>query len=150
MSAKTPRFPPPRSQSNPLEALAIGALGAMVVVVVELWLTGELSGRVFGGTWPHTPFGEMPQVLGRFRQHVADPAKAWPRTDRRLIPGATAFYVTMLATVAPLVVGAASSCCVADPDRGALKPALLVGRGNRIYGCSESTSLTQDGSRWAV
>jgi type IV secretion system protein VirD4 len=105
MSAKTPRFPPPRSQSNPLEALAIGALGAVVVVVVELWLTGELSGRAFGGAWPHTPFGEMPQVLGRFRQHVADPAKAWPRTDRRLIPGPIAFYFTMLATPVPFAVG---------------------------------------------
>ena len=102
MSAKVPRFPPPRSQANSLEILALAALGVVVMAGAELWLTGELSGRLFGGAWPRTGPGEMGDVLGRFRDHVADPAKAWPRPERRLIPAAPAFYATLAATLIPL------------------------------------------------
>jgi type IV secretion system protein VirD4 len=102
MSARAPRFSPPRSQANPLEVLVIGAVVVVVAIAAELWLTGELAGRVFGGAWPRTPLGEMGRVLGRFRDHVSDPAEAWPRPERRLIPSATAFYATLLATLIPL------------------------------------------------
>jgi type IV secretion system protein VirD4 len=85
--------------------LAIAALGFVVALAVELWLVGELSGRLFGGAWPSARLGDMPQVLGRFRYHAGDPAKAWPLTDSRLIPGPAAFYATLLITLLPLLVG---------------------------------------------
>jgi type IV secretion system protein VirD4 len=102
MSAKAPRFPPPRSQANPLETLALATLGLVVAAGATLWLTGELSGRLFGGGWPGTSIGAMGDVLARFRDHAANPAQAWPRPERRLIPGAVAFYGTLMATLTPL------------------------------------------------
>lgn len=102
MSAKAPRFPPPRSPGNSLETLALVTLIAVVAAGAVLWLTGELSGRIFAGSWPGTSLGAMGNVLAHFRDHVANPAKAWPRPERRAIPGPVAFYGTLAAVAVPL------------------------------------------------
>ena len=70
-----PRFPLPGAEPNPLETLAFAVLGVAVAVGAALWLTGELSGRVFGGAWPSVDAGEMGGVLARFAQHAGRSAR---------------------------------------------------------------------------
>ena len=98
-----PRFPLPGAEPNPLETLAFAILGIAVAVGAALWLTGELSGRVFGGAWPSVGVSEMGGVLARFAQHAGDPREAWPASERGLIPGPVAFYATLGLVLSPLV-----------------------------------------------
>ncbi|MGH3115031.1 MAG: hypothetical protein ACRDOP_16325, partial [Gaiellaceae bacterium] len=100
---KPPRFPPESSEGSPLETVGLVALGALVVFGAALWVAGEVSGRVFGGSWPDTGVAEMGGVLARFGGHAADPARAWPAPARELIPGPVAFYLTLVLALAPVV-----------------------------------------------
>lgn len=97
-----PRFPLPGPEPNPVETLAFAILGLAAAVGVTLWLTGELSGRVFGGAWPSVSAGEMGGVLARFAEHAGDPREAWPARQRGLIPGPAAFYATLGVALSPL------------------------------------------------
>jgi len=100
---KRPRFPLSDGEPHPLETVALWLLGALIAAGAALWLTGELSGRLFGGTWPGTPLSEMGGVLVRFRDHAGDPAGAWPRAQREFLPGVFAFYGTLSTALVPLV-----------------------------------------------
>jgi len=101
---RPPRFPLEGSpEASPLETLGLAALGAVVLVGAALWLAGELSGRIFGGAWPGTNAAEMGSVLARFADHAADPARAWPAAERRLIPGPIAFYGTLVGALTPVL-----------------------------------------------
>ena len=101
---RPPRFPLEGSpETSPLETLGLAALGAVVLAGAALWLAGELSGRIFGGAWPGTNAAEMGSVLARFADHAADPARAWPARERRLIPGPIAFYGTLVAALTPVL-----------------------------------------------
>lgn len=100
---KPPRFPVSESESDPLETLALWVLGAAVVAGVALWLAGEVSGRVFSGTWPAIGVAEMGGVLARFPGHASDPAQAWPVPSRGLIPGPLGFYAALATIFVPLV-----------------------------------------------
>jgi type IV secretion system protein VirD4 len=99
---QAPRFPLAGPETNPLETLGLVALGALVGLGAVLWLAGELSGLIFGGTWPGTGAAEMGSVLARFASHVGDPGAAWPDPQRTLIPGPVAFYGTLASIVAPV------------------------------------------------
>ena len=100
---KPPRFPPAGPESSPLETLALAALVAVAAAGFILWLTGELAGRVFGGSWPSVGAGEMGRVLARLADHAADPSEAWPPSERHLIPGPVAFYTTLGLVLSPFV-----------------------------------------------
>ena len=50
---RPPRFPlAGQTETHPLETVALWALGAAVALGSLLWLTGEVSARLFGGSWP--------------------------------------------------------------------------------------------------
>ena len=100
---KPPRFPLSDGEPHPLETVGLWLLGALVLTGAALWLTGELSGRLFGGAWPGTPPSEMGGFLMRLRDHAGDPASAWPRAQRESLPGAFAFYGTLVAALIPLI-----------------------------------------------
>ena len=104
---KPPRFPLDGGQTHPIETLALWCLGALIACGAALWLAGEVSGRVFGGSWPGTGLAEMGSVVARFREHAGEPAQAWPQPGRSLIPGPVSFYATLALLMSP-VVGAAS------------------------------------------
>lgn len=101
---KPPRFPLEGSEPSPLESLALAGLATALTLGVVLWLAGELSGRLFGGAWPSLGLGETGGVLARLPGHAGDPAAAWPRSARSLIPGPLAFYATLAAIVSPFAV----------------------------------------------
>jgi type IV secretion system protein VirD4 len=97
-----PRFPLAGAEPNPLETIAFAILGIAVAVGAALWLTGEFSGRLFGGAWPSVDASEMGGVLARFAQHAGDPRGAWPASERGLIPGPVAFYTTLGLVLSPI------------------------------------------------
>jgi type IV secretion system protein VirD4 len=97
-----PRFAPAANESQLLENIALAALGIVTATGATLWLTGELSGRLFGGDWPAVGASEIGGILARFATHATDPAQAWPAPERRLIPGPAAFYATLAALLGPL------------------------------------------------
>jgi type IV secretion system protein VirD4 len=53
---------------------------------------------------PDARLEEMGAVAVRLAQHPGDPAAAWPQADRRLIPGPTSFYLTLLVLLGLTVV----------------------------------------------
>src|SRR5579872_2392917 len=96
-----------RGDTNPLEGVAVWTLGGLIVLGVLFWASGQLSGRLFGGSWPHVPVSEMGTVLLALPRHVGDPSEAWPVHARALIPGPAAFYGTLVSIILP-VAGVAS------------------------------------------
>jgi len=83
------------SSSDPIQPLVGGVLGLLLGVAVLLWVTGQVAGRVVGGAWPDIAASEMGGILVAFRDHVGDPAMAWPPRARRLLPGPVGFYGTL-------------------------------------------------------
>lgn len=104
-----PRFPVGggSSEMHPLEILVLVVLGGLVAAGLLLWVTGELSGRLYGGAWPHVRVSAVGSVTARFPDHVGDPAQAWPGPSRRLLPGPLGFYSTLAAIVGPALAACA-------------------------------------------
>jgi type IV secretion system protein VirD4 len=93
---------------HPLETVALWLLGILVALGALLWLTGELSGRVFGGGWPVVSVAEMGSVVAELPHHAGDPAAAWPPDAGSLMPSAVGFYaifaMLLLPTLGALIV----------------------------------------------
>jgi type IV secretion system protein VirD4 len=100
---RPPRFPLGGEESNPLESIALGALAAVAAVTTLLWTTGEAAGRLFEGRWPSVGAADLGAVLARFPSHLADPAAAWPVTERTLHPGPGPFNGNATLILVPLV-----------------------------------------------
>jgi type IV secretion system protein VirD4 len=93
--------------AHPLETLALRLLVGLAVAAALLWLTGQLSGRVFGGAWPPVAVSDVAPIVRRYPHHVADPAQTWPAPARELVPGPVAFYATLAAILVPALAAAA-------------------------------------------
>jgi type IV secretion system protein VirD4 len=104
-------------ETHPLEALALWLLGGMVAIGALLWLTGQLSGRIFGGAWPPARASEMAAVVIQYPKNIGDPAQAWPSHARSLVPGPVEFYATFAALVLP-ALAAAIGLSARRADRG--------------------------------
>lgn len=100
---RPPRFPPPGSETNLLEALGLIALAAVAALLVLVWATGEISGRVFRGERPGTGAADMGGILIRLGSTPGDPAAAWPPGQRAHMPGPIAFYSVLSALVLPIL-----------------------------------------------
>jgi type IV secretion system protein VirD4 len=92
------------ADTHPLEAVALWILGALILLGALAWTAGELSGRLFGGSWPKVSLSEMGSVLAAFPHHTGDPAGAWPTSARPLLPGPVYFYATFGALLLPVVI----------------------------------------------
>ena len=100
---RPPRFPVSGEETSPLETIALGVFAAAATLSAVLWATGEVAGRIFGGRWPRVGASDMSAVLARMPAHAHDPAAAWPLAERSVLPGAVAFYSTMIALLVPSV-----------------------------------------------
>jgi type IV secretion system protein VirD4 len=76
----------------------------VAVLVGLLWATGTVGALITHGQPPDARLEEMGAVAVRLAQHPGDPAAAWPQADRRLIPGPTGFYLTLLVLLVLTVV----------------------------------------------
>ena len=139
--ARAPRFPSGGApEAHPLETLALRLCIGLVAAGALLWLTGQLSGRIFGGAWPPVEPSEVGAVVVEYPNHVGDPAQAWPARARGLVPGPVAFYATFarsssLPSRQPF--GSRPAAAIAEPRRGArwarsrdLRPLRPHGRGS--------------------
>jgi type IV secretion system protein VirD4 len=94
------------AEAHPLEALALWVFGGLIAAGALLWITGQLSGRLFGGAWPPVRTSEIGSVVAQYPHHIGDPAQAWPARARELVPGPLAFYGTLIALVIPALAAA--------------------------------------------
>src|SRR5207244_10507225 len=92
---------------HPLETLALRLLAGLAAAGVLLGLTGQLSARLFGGTWPPVEPSDVASIVLSYPHHLGDPAQAWPARARGLVPGPVAFYATLAALLLPALAAAA-------------------------------------------
>jgi type IV secretion system protein VirD4 len=81
--------------------LALGAAAAALLGLI--WITGALSGLLFGNGWAAIPAGETLGVALRLSSHLGDPRLAWPAGAHASLPGAAGIYATLLLILAALV-----------------------------------------------
>jgi hypothetical protein len=88
------------------DTLLLLAIGIVVVVGGLVWLVGQLAGLLASGSWLDVPLSELPGILARLRDHVSDPAAAWPADASDRLPGPLGMYATLAAILAtPLALG---------------------------------------------
>jgi hypothetical protein len=88
------------------DTLLLVAIGTVVVVGGLVWLTGQVAGLLAAGTWPNVSLAELPGILARLRNHLGDPAAAWPTNVRDGLPGPLGMYATLAGILAtPLALG---------------------------------------------
>jgi type IV secretory pathway TraG/TraD family ATPase VirD4 len=85
--------------------LALFALvGTIGFAGFGVWLSGQVAGLLFHGTWPETSPADMFTIAFAVPHHLGDPRLAWPESVREQLPGSTGFYSTMLMVYALLAV----------------------------------------------
>jgi type IV secretion system protein VirD4 len=78
--------------------LTIGAL--ILAAGLLAWTVGQVAAVLFGAHHPlPLPAEDMAGVLWRLPSHLNDPAKAWPPTVRRMLPGPVGMYVALVLVV---------------------------------------------------
>lgn len=93
-------YPVPRPKGSSGENnLLFTAVLILFGIAVVLWVTGGLSALLASGRWPQVSPSELGGVLVQFADNFADPAKAWPRPARRLLPGPFLFYAVFVVTI---------------------------------------------------
>lgn len=64
----------------------------MLSIGVIVWGAGEVAGFLSSGKWPGVSLSQMGRVVVRITQTPRDPAHAWPRGVRSMMPGPVLFY----------------------------------------------------------
>jgi type IV secretion system protein VirD4 len=90
-------------REGPLDQFLLMAIAILLGATFMLWLTGQVSGFVHSGHWPKVSLPEMGVVLTKVPRHPMDPAAAWPRGARQLLPGPVLFWATFMVLLAILV-----------------------------------------------
>ena len=107
------------------------AIGTVVAVGGLVWLVGQVAGLLASGTWPEVPLSELPGILVRLRDHVGDPAAAWPTSVHGHLPGPLGIYATLAGILAiPLALGALA-WWLHQPPAPPRPPATPAGSGRR-------------------
>jgi type IV secretory pathway TraG/TraD family ATPase VirD4 len=95
------------------DAALVALIATIAAVAATLWLWGGVAGALFGSGWPHVGASDLLGVLVRLPSRLTDPARAWPPSVRRGLPGAAGFYGALAllggaAGAAVLIAGRAS------------------------------------------
>jgi type IV secretion system protein VirD4 len=78
--------------------LTIGAV--LLVAGLLVWTVGQVAALLFGAHHPlPLPAEEMAGVLWRLPGRLDDPAQAWPRSVRGMLPGPVGMYAALILTV---------------------------------------------------
>jgi type IV secretion system protein VirD4 len=67
-------------------------LALFAAVSALVWGAGQVAGGLFGAGRPAAALAETPAIAVRLREHLSDPAAAWPAVDGARLPGAVGFY----------------------------------------------------------
>ncbi len=95
-------------REGPLDQMLLMVIGILLGATFMLWLTGQVAGFVHSGRWPTVTLSEMGAVVTRVARHPMDPAAAWPRDVRGLLPGPVLFWATFVVLLAVAVAVAVS------------------------------------------
>ncbi|HEU4396607.1 MAG TPA: type IV secretory system conjugative DNA transfer family protein [Actinomycetota bacterium] len=87
-------------REGPLDQFLLLAVSIVLGATLVLWLTGEVAAYVHSGEWPKVTLSEMGQVITKVPRHPLDPAAAWPKAARSLLPGPVLFWATFLVLLA--------------------------------------------------
>jgi type IV secretion system protein VirD4 len=87
-------------REGPLDQFLLMGVVVLLGATFMLWLTGQVAGFVHSGSWPKVSLPEMGVVVTRVPRHPMDPAAAWPRGARQLLPGPVLFWATFLVLLA--------------------------------------------------
>jgi hypothetical protein len=110
------------------DTLLFVAIGVVVVVGGLVWLTGQLASLLASGSWPEVPLSELPSILARLREHLGDPAAAWPAAVDGQLPGPLGMYATLAGILAtPLALGVLA-WWLHQPPRAPRPPAMPAAR----------------------
>src|SRR5215203_1934062 len=83
-------------REGPLDQALLMLIVVLLGATLMLWLTGEVSGFVHSGKWPSVSLSEMGAVATGVPRHPLDPAAAWPKGVRQLLPGPVLFWATFM------------------------------------------------------
>ena len=83
--------------------LIIGA-GVIVAACILVWTAGQLSGCIWGGTWPQASPLDSPLILARLIANPGTPNAAWPDAAADLIPVPAAYYGVLALLVASATI----------------------------------------------
>jgi type IV secretion system protein VirD4 len=90
-------------REGPLDQMLLLAIGVLLGGTLMLWLTGQVAGFINSGKWPSVTIAEMGSVVTQVPRHPLDPAAAWPKDDRALLPGPVLFWATFVVLLAVAV-----------------------------------------------
>jgi type IV secretion system protein VirD4 len=90
-------------REGPLDQALLLIIAILLGATFMLWLTGQVAGFVHSGQWPKVSLPEMGAVVTGVARHPLDPAVAWPRSARPLLPGPVLFWMTFLVLLAVFV-----------------------------------------------
>jgi len=116
-------------EAAPLELLALVAAGAVGGACALVWASAQVAGRLFGAGGPPVLADDLPAILVRLPEHLADPRRAFPPAAAAALPGPLGFYTALgLILVVTLLAASGTRHLLAGraPDRGAR----LAGRGD--------------------
>jgi hypothetical protein len=113
------------------DTLLLVTIGTVLVVGGLVWLVGQLAGLLASGTWPDVSLSELPRILARLREHLDDPAAAWPVGVRDRLLGPLGMYATLAGILAtPLALGGLA-WWLHQPPAPPRSPATPAGRRRR-------------------
>ena len=113
------------------DTLLFIVIGTVLVVGGLVWLTGQLAGLLTSGSWPEVPLSELPGILARLREHLGDPAAAWPTDARDGLPGPAGMYATLAGILATPQALGALAWGLHQPPAPPRPPATPAGRRRR-------------------
>jgi type IV secretory pathway TraG/TraD family ATPase VirD4 len=117
-----------RMMDGPYDYVIIGLAAVALVAGGGVWLTGQVAGLLFRGTWPPVGFPQALAVAVALPHYWSDPRQAWPAAARHSLPGLPGFAVAAMIVLAGS--GAVAACIVRrlsrlHPDRGLASHAQL-------------------------
>ncbi len=144
----------PGTPDSAYDYLIAAFIAAAVVITAGTWLTGQLAGLLFRGTWPAVTPGQSLAAAAALNHHWTDPRQAWPAAARPALPGLPGFAVAsalVLTATACLITFAARRLAGRHPQRGlasraqlqaTLSPRAVISRGPVIRPSLAGTKIT--------
>ena len=97
--------PANRAPSTPIissasDAALIGVIAVVLIVTIDVYLTGQIAGLLFRLAWPRIGLGQAGAVIKALPKHWGDPKQAWPAAARPALPGPAGFAVAAVLSIA--------------------------------------------------
>jgi type IV secretion system protein VirD4 len=90
----------PYAEYPATDAVWLTVVAVLLVAGLLVWVVGQVAAVLFGAHHPlPMPAEEMAGVLWNLPGHLDDPAQAWPRNVRNMLPGPVGMYTALVLVV---------------------------------------------------